>query len=64
MLSIKHSLSSPGESMPFYPLKDQKLGENQIKTKSPYLIGYIFKALLYNTKKFEVGRISFWRFLI
>lgn len=63
MLSIKHSLSSSGESMPFYPLKYQKLGENQSKTKSAYLIGYIFKALLYNTKKFEVGRISFWHFL-
>lgn len=29
----KHSLSSSGESMPFYPPKCQKLGESKSKTK-------------------------------
>lgn len=64
MLSSKHSLSSSGESMPFYPPKGQKLGESKSKTTNTYLTGYTFKGLLYNTKKFEVGRISFCHFLI
>ena len=33
MMFSKHSLSSSGESMPFYPPKCQKLGESKSKTK-------------------------------
>ena len=63
-LSSKHSLLSSGESMPFYPPKGQKLGESKSKTTNTYLTGYTFIGLLYHSKKFEVGRISFCHFLI